>query len=343
MRIQSSDIAFESAHRREDRPQERVELKISRPPPAPRPDTVSLSERAIQAGVTEPSSTAPGSAVDDGGLPPGLSLVKMLLEYLLGKSIDIFDAGKLHDPADGAQAASAESPAPPPQPPAQPPPGAAVEATATVTRIESEQTSVGAEGIVRTADGREIRFELHLDLERSHTETTSVSVTNGAAKKKDPLVINFGGTSAQLTSDRIAFDIDADGLKDLIPNLTSASGYLALDRNGDGRIGDGRELFGTASGDGFADLAKLDDDGNGWIDEGDAAFSQLRVWRRDGATDSLQTLAQAGVGALYLGRVESPFEHRDAGNQGLGELRSTGVYLDENGRAGTLQQLDLFA
>ncbi|HKY89724.1 MAG TPA: hypothetical protein VJM11_01740 [Nevskiaceae bacterium] len=340
MRIQSSEIAFESAHRREDRLEQRVELRIARPPPAPRPDTVSLSERAIQAGAVEASDAGEAAPGSDDGLPPGLSLVKMLLEYLLGKSIDIFDAAKLHGDADAAEATPAEAPPPPAR--AQPSPGAALEATATVTRVDSEATTVGAEGIVRTADGREIRFELHLDLERYHAETTSVTIETGAPKKKDPLVINFGGTAAQLTSDRIEFDLDADGIRELIPNVTSASGFLALDRNGDGRINDGRELFGTASGDGFADLSALDGDGNGWIDEGDAAWSQLRVWRRDGDTDALRTLEQAGVGALYLGRVASTFEHRDADNQALGELRSTGVYLAESGKAGTLQQLDLF-
>ena len=49
--------------------------------------------------------------------------------------------------------------------------------------------------------------------------------------------------------------------------LGSGSGFLALDKNGNGKIDDGSELFGTKSGDGFADLAEYDSDGNGWIDE----------------------------------------------------------------------------
>src|SRR5688572_13846299 len=125
MRIQSSDIAFESAHRREDRLEQRVEVRISRPPPAPRPDTVSLSERAIQAGAVDPSGAAESAEISDEALPPGLALVKRLLEYLFGQSIDVFEAGALRGPSEGADAAPVEAP-----PPAQPPSGAAVEATA---------------------------------------------------------------------------------------------------------------------------------------------------------------------------------------------------------------------
>ena len=54
-----------------------------------------------------------------------------------------------------------------------------------------------------------------------------------------------------------------------------------MDRNGDGKINDGSELFGTKSGDGFKDLASYDADGNGWIDENDAIFSQLKIWTKD--------------------------------------------------------------
>ena len=44
--------------------------------------------------------------------------------------------------------------------------------------------------------------------------------------------------------------------------MLNGSGYLALDKNGDGTINDGSELFGTRNGDGFADLAQYDEDGN---------------------------------------------------------------------------------
>ena len=44
------------------------------------------------------------------------------------------------------------------------------------------------------------------------------------------------------------------------------SGMLALDRNGDGKVNDGRELFGPTAGNGFAGACRPDADGNRWID-----------------------------------------------------------------------------
>ena len=136
--------------------------------------------------------------------------------------------------------------------------------------------------------------------------------------------------------------LDADGCAENVHALAPGSGYLAVDRNGDGRINDGGELFGTSSGDGFADLAAFDADGNRWIDEADAAFSTLLVWQRDAAGgSSLTTLRDAGVGALYLGAQETPFALTDEDNRLLGKVRASGIYLNEDGRAGTLQQIDL--
>ena len=51
--------------------------------------------------------------------------------------------------------------------------------------------------------------------------------------------------------------------------LGKGSGFLALDKDGNGKIDDGNELFGTKSSDGFGDLREYDSDGSGWIDEND--------------------------------------------------------------------------
>ena len=141
---------------------------------------------------------------------------------------------------------------------------------------------------------------------------------------------------------RFDFDLDTDGRLDNIGFVGAGSGFLVLDKNGNGAVDNGRELFGALSGNGFADLAALDDDGNGWIDENDSAFDQLQVWQKDAqGQDRLRSLREAHVGALYLGRVASPFSVRDTQNQTLAEVRSTGVYLREDGGAGALQQIDL--
>jgi len=160
--------------------------------------------------------------------------------------------------------------------------------------------------------------------------------------RRDPLVINFDGANVQLSSARFAFDIDNDGKSENLPLLTGGSGYLALDSNSDGKINSGAELFGAGSGDGFADLAAHDTDGNGWIDEGDVVYDRLRVWTPDDqGGGALSSLKEKGVGAISAGLVATSFESRTADNQPLGGVRSTGLYVAEDGHVGSVQQIDL--
>jgi hypothetical protein len=210
---------------------------------------------------------------------------------------------------------------------------------------EIETTSFSASGLVRTADGQEISFNLDLVMARHYREETNVSLRAGDAVRKDPLVVNFAGTAAQLSGlagQRFRFDLDGDGLPEDLPLFASGSGYLALDVNGNGRIDSGRELFGPQSGSGFAELAALDEDGNGWIDAGDAALARLRVWTPSAADNgSLVSLAELGIGALGLAHVATPFALRDGSNHDLGMIQSSGIFLDESGQVGSLQEIDL--
>lgn len=201
---------------------------------------------------------------------------------------------------------------------------------------ESESTRVCASGKVNTCDGRELAFDLSLDMSR-HYEKTSVLSESGSVRLRDPLVLNFSGQACELSEKRFSFDIDCDGKVECLPELGGGSCFLVFDRNGNGRADDGSELFGASSGDGFADLAAYDLDGNGWIDEGDAAFDKLALW----SGERFESLATAGVGALYSGAVEAPFSLKSPDNALLGQIRAAGVYLMESGRAGIMQQVDL--
>ncbi|HLO63928.1 MAG TPA: hypothetical protein VK165_13295 [Azonexus sp.] len=201
---------------------------------------------------------------------------------------------------------------------------------------ESERTQVCGKGCVQTADGRQIQFDYSLNLARAYQSKSSFDDTATIALK-DPLMISFDGKSAELSASRISFDLDADGKAEEIPGFGQGSGFLVFDRNGNGKADDGRELFGVASGNGFADLAALDDDHNGWIDESDAAYKRLAVWSGDG----FQSVGQRGVGALYTGAVDAPFSLRTNDNSLLGEIRAAGIYLTEAGEVGHLQQVDL--
>lgn len=210
------------------------------------------------------------------------------------------------------------------------------------TYNENETMSFSACGKVQTSDGRTIDFSMDLMLSRSFTEETASFIDYTQPVFCDPLVINLDTASANVTDQKFFFDLDADGEEEEISMLDSKSGYLALDKDKDGIIRDGSELFGTKSGNGFADLALYDIDRNGWIDEADEIFDKLKIWIMDkNGTQKLLGLKEAGVGALYLGSSAADFSLKDAHNTTQAMIRSTGMFLYEDGRAGTLQQVDL--
>ncbi len=315
-------------------------------PPAPSLATISEAGRnAAQTAAAAPQSNeaqAIQEAADAVERDPLLGLLRAVVEMLTGHKIRLTTSADLQS----AQTAQVQGPDSPPQQAkgTQGPKraGFGIEYDRREIRDESEQTSFQAEGKVRTADGQEIDFKLTLDMSRQFHEESEVSIRAGDGIRKDPLVINFDGSAAQLQSRRFKFDIDGDGKAEEVPMLSGRRGYLALDLNGNGKIDSGKELFGAASGDGFAELARYDSDGNGWIDASDPVFRKMQVWTPDGeGKNTLSSLADHGVGALSLGKTETPFALKDQSNRTLGAVRASGVYLAENGTAGSLQQIDV--
>jgi hypothetical protein len=312
-------------------------------------DKVSLSAAAKAAQASQLASAPKSYAAraDDMARDwsnPKLMLIRAMLEMWLGHSIHIF-AGP---PGQQATGDGGENTAPVPQQTAlgrvsTAQPGVSGLYTTREIHAESEQTTFSASGTVKTADGREINFQLQLAMSRSYYEETTTSILFGQTPNRlDPLVINFAGSAAQLTDQRFAFDLYADGTMQQINFVAPGSGFLVFDRNGEGVINDGSELFGPATGNGFAELAAFDDDGNGWIDENDAIFSQLQIWIRDPqGKDQLLSLAEAGIGAISLTRVATPFDIKTTGNELLGQIQTSGIYLQENGMVGSIQQVDL--
>lgn len=207
---------------------------------------------------------------------------------------------------------------------------------------ERESVDFSTTGTVKTADGREISFQVNVGMSREFKQYYKEDLNFAAFKMCDPLVINLDTDVASLSDQTFYFDIDADGEEDEISGLNRGSGYLALDRNGDGVINDGSELFGTKSGNGFEDLAAFDEDGNGWIDENDSIWSKLKIWTKDeNGNDLLYSLTEKDIGAICLNNVSTDFEQKDVTGQTRGAIRSTGVFLYENGNVGTVQHLDV--
>lgn len=289
-----------------------------------RHDNSGRATRTPSADTVQVSSKAAASATgtDDQGLntmSPKERAAVLVLESLLGHKINLF-----HLPSGNAGGA------------ASPSGGGSGETIHRRTELhsESEKATFQAQGVVETADGRQIQFSAQVNMQR---EFKSASVTTGPAQTADPLVVTFSGTPASVTGAKVAFDLNSDGKQESVSFVAAGSGFLALDKNSDGKINNGSELFGPQTGSGFGELASYDADGNGWIDEADPVFSKLRIWTQDG----LSTLAEKGIGAIATSSAETPFTVKDSAGATQAEVRATGVYLSENGSAGIVQQMDL--
>ncbi|MDO5344113.1 MAG: calcium-binding protein, partial [Candidatus Saccharibacteria bacterium] len=131
----------------------------------------------------------------------------------------------------------------------------------------------------------------------------------------DPIVLDISGSGITTipVSHGVYYDLDNNGFSEKTGWIDAKSGILVLDKDANGQIETGNELFGdrtiledgkTAS-SGFAALAALDSNRDGVIDAKDDKFSELRIWvDRDGdgfsAPDELMTLEEAGVKSLNL-------------------------------------------
>jgi len=208
--------------------------------------------------------------------------------------------------------------------------------------IETESTSYSAKGLAQTADGREIEFNVEVGMSRAFMQSMDM-IGSESIICTDPLVINVGDNVAEISDKKYYFDLDSDGEAEEMSFATGGSGFLALDKNNDGKINNGNELFGTKSGNGFADLAAYDEDGNGWIDEADSVFKKLKVFSKDAdGSDKLISLKDANVGAIYLGNSSTEFSLKNmSDNSTNGIIRSTGIYLKETGGVGTIQHVDI--
>ncbi len=205
-----------------------------------------------------------------------------------------------------------------------------------------EHTAFCSAGTAVTADGRTISFGISLEMSRSFE--AAYQVVGKEEIFTDPLVINLDTDAASLSDVSFYFDLDADGQEEEMAALGEGSGFLALDKNGDGKINDGSELFGAKTGDGFGELAQYDQDGNGWIDENDPVFSRLSVWIKCGSDEAkLLSLKEAGVGAIFLGSQGTQFSLTGSSGSEEARIRRTGLYLKENGQAGTVQHVDFKA
>ncbi len=283
-----------------------------------------------------------GSEVDD----LRMRIVKDMIEMFTGKKIKVFDSRELHrkiasgDSADISQQAQQNAQAAQNAPQRE---GWGIDYFRREVHQTKEGFSFSAQGNVTTADGREIQFSAALEMSRETYKEVTTSIKDGDALI-DPLVINFSGAGTQLTDLKFEFDLDSDGTNELINAPAVGSGLLAYDKNGNGVIDDGSELFGPSSGNGFTELASLDDDKNGWIDENDTAFTRMKIWEKTAnGSDVISSLLSKDVGAIYTGSANTNYSLYN-NNALSGKIRESGIWLQESsGNVGTIQEIDLVA
>ncbi len=199
------------------------------------------------------------------------------------------------------------------------------------------QLDFSSGGTVQTADGRTLDFSLDLS---AAEQVTSCQYQRYSLT--DPLTLALDDKLPTLSDSTFTFDLDGDGIQEEIASLSAGSGFLALDKNGDGIIADGSELFGPQSGHGYQELGEYDVDGNMWIDENDPIFSELKIWLGAGSDDArLVSLKEAGVGALSLASVDTSFDMRSSDGKLLGRVSRAGIFLQEDGTVKSMAELDL--
>jgi hypothetical protein len=271
-------------------------------------------------------------------------IMKDMIEIMTGKKIKLLTASDVIDQKNSDQPLPSESQGQKQAPKLQ---GWGVDYYYQEIKTSKEGVAFSAKGTVTTADGRAIDFTASLEMTHETYSEISVSVKAGDALI-DPLMVDTTGSGAQLSGVKFNFDLNADGVDEQINMPGEGTGFLAYDRNGNGIVDNGSELFGPASGNGFSELSLLDTDKNGWIDENDPAFNQLKVWQKNpDGTDSMTSLRDSDIGAIYTGHAKTKFsltsDHSSSGTAVTGVIRESGVFLKESGGTGIIQEVDMVA
>ncbi|WP_301278479.1 calcium-binding protein, partial [Dechloromonas sp.] len=171
----------------------------------------------------------------------------------------------------------------------------------------------------------------------------------------DPLALDLDGDGLETVgitaTSQILFDHNGDGIKTGTGWVKGDDALLVLDKNGNGSIDNGNELFGVdtvmsngqKAASGFAALADLDSNHDGVFSSGDAQYANVQVWRdldQDGISDAgeLQTLAQAGIASINLTSTASTVNFGNGNTQ-----TASATYTRTDGTTGTAANLNLAA
>lgn len=167
-------------------------------------------------------------------------------------------------------------------------------------------------------------------LKKLQEESENYDKAGEAQPPRDPLVIDLGEQGIVLHSidNGVNFDLDNNGFAERTAWIGTEDGFLALDRNGNGKIDNGGELFGDQvilkngkkSSSGFEALEELDDNGDGKITDKDSAYEELVVWidaDHNGVskTGELKKLSELDIVSISLKHIEKSIVDEETGTR----------------------------
>ena len=190
---------------------------------------------------------------------------------------------------------------------------------------------------------------------RANLKAVTHAVSTARNTRYDPLILDLDGDgfNVETKENGTNFDLDKNGLAEKI-NWTRKDGILCLDLNGNGKVDNGGEVFGdwtilpdgARAKNGFEALAQYDSNEDGFIDENDEIFSQLRVWvdaDGDGISGNgeLKTLSELGIVSINLG-----YENVNAETGTEATIGNSATFTRDDGTTGGVGELwvssDLF-
>jgi len=180
----------------------------------------------------------------------------------------------------------------------------AMKIMASMHRGASAQASVSSNG--SEVQSQKINYQISMQISRVEAQ---VEVQDVQVSMSDPLILDMGGEGIELTQagSGAVFDINGDGRKDSTAWVKGSSAFLVMDRNNNGTIDDGTELFGDQHGalNGFQELARFDSNSDSIINDKDTVFKALKVYQDlngNGRIDSSEvtSLEKAGVASINL-------------------------------------------
>jgi hypothetical protein len=201
---------------------------------------VSASDQSQPRGLAKSEKSEPNA--EYASAEEGLQTLEVLLEKKTGQKVEVANPEKLKDRGE-----------------------------------ETEGNTFSAEGVIKTKDGETIEFESELKMSHRRVEVDSFEIKAGSTELLEPLILNFDGTASDMLPEEAEFDLE--DLEDNIDVVEPGSEFLAIDRKEDSEAGDDEKLFGAITGNEFNELAKLDSDGDGWIDENENKYEDLKAMR----------------------------------------------------------------